>query len=59
MDRGPIITPSPSTMFPSSPCSTPGMMPGGIPSGLPGGIPIAPQPRLVPEPQAQARPYNP
>jgi hypothetical protein len=62
MDRGPMMM-APHDGLPSSPCTTPGFMPGsmpsGMPSGVPGSVPFAPPPRLVPEPQAQARPYNP
>src|SRR5438067_7012449 len=50
-DHGPVVMPSMGGVpsFPSAP------------GAIPGGAPLAPVPRLVPEPQPQARsyPYNP
>ena len=62
MDRGPVVMPSVPAMPGVS--GVPGMppVPGSAPcapGGVPGGAPLAPVPRLVPEPQAQARPYYP
>ncbi len=57
MDRGPIVMPSAPLDFPGMPASP--CAPAVPPGFAPGAAPLAPVPRIVPEPQAQARPYVP